>query len=310
MIPAHPAFTFSPVQDELLQTALRRDGRTAVRWTELQMRYRLEEITHRKARRLLPLVEDGLRTESAPADLPHRSALQDAYTNAECEHEARIAWVAPLIDMLHDVHVDVIVLKGLSLALSYYEAPALRPMVDVDVLVRPRDLDTTVRTLEAAGWTPRAPLPQNHIRRRREVDLRGPAGEKLDLHWHLHPAFIGPGDGTTDDEQFFARAVPLSVGTATSSMLDPTDLLLHVIVHGATTGWRSHPLWVADAVSIMDRTHDLDGDRFASLARASNVALPVVRRARLRFFPVRTCPRTSVGATNHSPNLRASPTLP
>ena len=186
--------------------------------------------------------------------------------------------VVRLVEMLHQVGVEIIVLKGLSLALSYYAAPALRPMVDVDVLIRPRDIDTALRTIEAAGWTPRAPLPQNHVRRRREVDLRGPAGERLDLHWHLHSAFIRPGDGMHDDDQFFARAVPLSVGPATSSMLDPTDLFLHVLVHGATTGWRSHPLWVADAVTIIERGGpDLDGERFASLARASNVALPVVR---------------------------------
>ena len=33
MIPAHPAFTFTPVQEDLLQAALRRDGQTARRWT-------------------------------------------------------------------------------------------------------------------------------------------------------------------------------------------------------------------------------------------------------------------------------------
>ena len=77
--PAHPAFTFSPVQEELLQAALRRDGQTAVRWAAFRDRYSLEEITQRKARRLLPLVEDGLRCESAPADLRDRSVLRDAY---------------------------------------------------------------------------------------------------------------------------------------------------------------------------------------------------------------------------------------
>lgn len=277
MIPSHPAFTFTALQDELLQAALRRDGRTALRWTALHACRSREEVTQRKARRLLPLIEDGLRCESAPADLPGRSTVCEAYASAEREHDARVAWVAPLIDMLQQVGVEIIVLKGLSLALSYYAAPALRPMVDVDVLIRPRDIDTTIATLEAAGWTPRAPLPQNHVRRRREVDLRGPAGEKLDLHWHLHPAFITPGDGSTDDEQFFARAVPLTVGTTTSSMLDPTDLFLHVLVHGATTGWPSHPLWVADAVTMIERGPELDGDRFVSLARASGVALPVVR---------------------------------
>ncbi len=277
MIPAHPAFTFSPLQEDLLQAALRRDGRTARRWAALRGRHSLEEITSRKPRRLLPLVEDGLRREDAAADLPDRSMLRDAFADAERAHHDRVAWVGPLIDMLDEVGVESIVLKGLPLALTYYAAPALRPMVDVDILIRPRDIDTTMRTLEAAGWAPRAPLPQNHVRRRREVDLRGSAGEKLDLHWHLHPAFVGPGNESTDDEQFFARSVPLAVGAATSSTLDPTDCFLHVLVHGATTGWRSHPLWVADAVTIIERGPDLDGERFVRLARAANVALPVVR---------------------------------
>jgi hypothetical protein len=150
-------------------------------------------------------------------------------------------------------------------------------MVDVDVLIRPRDIDATMRALEANGWTPRAPLPQNHIRRRREVDYRGPAGERLDVHWHLHPAFMRPGDGMTNDEPFIARAVPLTIGGADTTMLDPTDLFLHVLVHGASTGWRTHPLWVADAVTMIERGPDLDGDRFVALVRDANVALPVVQ---------------------------------
>ena len=272
----NPAFTLTALQQEVLQTALCRDGDTAHRWAALRTRYSIDEITSRKPRRLLPLVEDGLRRQHAAADLVDRSVLQEAYSNAARDHDARIAWVAPLIDMLRDEGVELVVLKGLSLALSYYAAPALRPMVDVDVLIRPRDIDTTMRALEAAGWTPRSPLPQNHIRRRREVDFRGPAGERLDLHWHLHTAFMRPGDGMTNDEPFFARAVPLTIGTANGAMLDPTDLFLHVLVHGASTGWRSHPLWVADAVTMIERGPDLDGDRFVALTRDAGVALPVV----------------------------------
>ena len=134
-----------------------------------------------------------------------------------------------------------------------------------------------MQMLVADGWTQRAPLPRNHVRRRREVDFRGPEGEKLDLHWHLHPAFVRQGDGTSDDERFFGRAAPLTIGGATSSMLDPTDGFLHVLVHASTNGWRSHPLWVADAVTMIERGPELDGERFVSLARDSNVALAVVR---------------------------------
>jgi hypothetical protein len=277
MIPTNPAFAFTPLQEQLLDTALRHDEGTARRWAALRSEYSLDEITDRKPRRLLPLVEGGLRREKVTGDLVDRSVLQQAYDDAAREHEVRIAWFAPVVDMLRDEGVGLVTLKGLTLALAYYETPALRPMVDVDILIRPRDIDTTMRVLERAGWTPRAALPQDHVRRRREVDFRGPAGEKLDVHWHLHPAFMRPGNGMTNDEPFFARAVPLAIGATETLMLDPTDLFLHVIVHGASTGWRTHPLWAADAVTMIEHGAALDGERFVALTREANAALPVVR---------------------------------
>jgi len=276
VMPTNPAFAFTPLQDELLVTALSRDGGTARRWSALRGRYSLDEILDRKPRRLLPLVEDGVRREQAPADLVDRAVLRDAYDVSAREHEARIAWFGPVVDLLRTAGVELVVLKGVALALTYYETPALRPMVDVDILIHPRDIDVTMRTLDAAGWTPRAPLAQDHVRRRREVDYRGPCGEKLDVHWHLHPAFMRPGDGMIDDEPFFARATPLAVGNAATTMLDPTDLFLHVLVHGASTGWRTHPLWAPDAVTIIQRGPELDGDRFVAQVLDANVALPVV----------------------------------
>jgi hypothetical protein len=122
--PTNPAFTFTPLQEELLQTALRRDGSTARRWAALRRTFPLDEIMSRKPRRLLPLVEDGVRREHAPADLVDRSVLQEASTNAARDHDARVAWVARLIDMLRDEGVEIVVLKGLSLALAYFVAPA------------------------------------------------------------------------------------------------------------------------------------------------------------------------------------------
>src|SRR5207247_493895 len=156
------------LQEELLQAALRRDGGTARRWESVRHRYPLDEIMSRKPRRLLPLVEDGVRREHAPADLIDRAVLEDAHADAARQHEVHVAWIAPVIDRLRGEGVELVVLKGLALALEYYDTPALRPMVDVDVLIRPRDIGITMRTLEVAGWTPRAPLPQNHVRRRRE----------------------------------------------------------------------------------------------------------------------------------------------
>jgi hypothetical protein len=271
------AFRFEPIQHDILGAALLRDGGTARRWLRIQDRYPVTDITAPRQRRLLPLIEHGLRIELAADDVQGRTILREAYANARAEHERRVAWVADLLEQLTDAGIEAIVLKGLALASTSYPDPALRPMADVDLLVRPRALDASIRILDADGWIPRAPLPQNHIRRRRELDRRGPSGEKLDLHWHLHPAFIGAGDGISDDEPFFTRSRPLRVGLATARMLGHTDSFLHVLVHGAFLGWRAHPLWVGDAIALIDHGPELDADRFVCMVRDANVAIPVAR---------------------------------
>ena len=273
------AFRLDPLHAAVLGVALARDRTAAVRqWQVLRARTSMEALQQGKVRRLLPLAGHALGI--AAADLPAQraggvdeadvAALLDATAHARREHTERTSWLRPVVDRLAAAGVDVLVMKGVALALSVYPAPELRPMVDVDLLVPvPRILDV-IGELVATGWVEHGALPQHHLRRGQEIDLRGPAGEKLDLHWHLHPAVVVPGLEAESDLGFFERALSLPALGAGAVMLDTTDQLFHVLVHGGTNGWRSHPLWVADAAMLVDdRNGDtFDGERFVRMTRA------------------------------------------
>ena len=269
------AFRLDPVHDAVLGVALARDGSAAERWRALRAVVTMGTLETGKVRRLLPLAGHALGVADDHRH-PDAAALLGATTRARTEHTERMHWLRPLVDRLAAAAVDVLVMKGVALASTVYPAPELRPMVDVDLLVpAPRILDA-IGELTTAGWVEHGSLPQHHLRRGQEIDLRGPAGEKLDLHWHLHPAVVVPDHEAESDVAFFERAVPLPAVGAGAVMLDPTDQLFHVLVHGGTNGWPSHPLWVADAALLIDGTDSFDADRFVALVRDCRVNVPVV----------------------------------
>lgn len=278
------AFRLDPVHEAVLGVALARDRASAARqWQALRTRTSMQLLQQGKVRRLLPLAGHalGVTTTGLPdersggIDRDDVAALVEATARARGEHLERATWLRPVLDRLTATAVDVLVMKGVALALTVYPAPELRPMVDVDLLVPAVRIVDAIGELTATGWVEHGALPQHHLRRGQEIDLRGPAGERLDLHWHLHPAVVLPGREAESDVGFFDRAVPLpGLGAV---MLDPTDQLFHVIVHGGTNGWRSHPLWVADAAMLVDdRTgRSFDGERFVRMTRAYGVTVPV-----------------------------------
>jgi len=287
--PASRAFRLDPVHEAVLGVALARDGSAADRWRALRAGTPMSALQQGKVRRLLPLVGDALRVarDDAVIDAADWAVLLAATAQARAEHAARVAWLRTVLPVLHEAAIDTVLLKGVALALTVYPAPELRPMVDVDLLVPTARALDAIAALVAAGWTEKGEVPQHHVRRGQEIDLRGPADEKLDLHWHLHPTVVVPGAEATSDVPFFAAAVPLRSAGLDTRALEPTDQLFHVLVHGGTNGWPAHPLWVADAAMLVDHagafddTVDgglgggFDGERIVGMARAYGVAVPV-----------------------------------
>src|SRR5205814_5284499 len=110
--------------------------------------------------------------------------------------------------ILAEAGIQAMLLKGVPLALLYYPQPGLRPMADVDLLVRAGEARSALTALRDAAWRVQGELV---VRRGYELSVAAPEGEAaLDVHWRLVPWLIR--DGRIEDPALWRDAVTFSVG--------------------------------------------------------------------------------------------------
>jgi len=257
----------------------------------------LPEPDARAAWRALAPDLDGLREDPAARRL--WPALAAAVSRHGIDAAAAAPWLAAarraaaernrtlfaaggrLLGALREAGIDTLVLKGGALALTRYEAPDLRPMADLDVLVPTARARAALDALGAAGWAPRVPVSDAFIRMQHAANLRTRGGEaKCDLHWHAYWECCHPGA----DDPLWAASRPLDFEGVATRVLGPADQLLHVCVNGSRRARRPTITWVADAVLVL-RAGDVDWPRLVAEARERRVVLRA--RAMLGYLRAR-----------------------
>jgi hypothetical protein len=267
------AYSLDPIHERMLQAALLADGQAEKRWCALRDEIDLDTFWDSRALNFLPLVYRALVDEGS--DHPDLPRLRGVHRKTWYDNQLRFRSLAPPLHALGAAGVDVIVLKGTAFAITTYGDMGLRHMRDCDLLVRPGQVGRAVRACAPLGWAPREALPQSYARHSQEIDLRDANGAYIDLHWHIAQWLVPPDDPWNGEDQYWARSVPIDVAGARARALDPTDAVLHSIVHGARHGWRDAPQWVPDVVMITRSQPELEWDRIADIALARGIALPV-----------------------------------
>jgi hypothetical protein len=197
---------------------------------------------------------------------------------------------ATLLRGLDDAQIPAIVLKGAYLGETVYPHPALRPMSDIDVLVRHGDRLRVDEVLRGLGY-------------RRGTDAHswgfdlaydaatfydGPGGARVDVHWRLlnDPRF---GWRRAEAEAVWDRAVPVRLAGAPALALCPEDLVLALAAHLAVHHGLSGLLWYWDLRLVLDRwSATLDWGELTGRAERWRVrrALSFVLRRLGDFFSV------------------------
>ena len=189
-------------------------------------------IVRQAARRgLAPLLYERLRPLSSGLAIPdaalrtlRRMYLGSAARNAFTYHQL---WA--LLRTLHEGRIQVALLKGAHLAKLVYGNIALRPMADLDLLVRRTDMEEAGRALLAAGYKPHPHNPwyqktgHHHL-----AYVPRAEGVNVELHWDIRrwpAAENGHADG------LWHRAEPLCIDGIDALGLSAEDLLLHVCLH-------------------------------------------------------------------------------
>lgn len=255
----------TPAQQLLLDACLAPDDDARIAWRAWCGSIDIDRIEEESFRHL-PLAFHRHR------DLTPRDRSLDlaggVYRQSWYRNQILLRELGSVLDRLGGQSIDVLLLKGASLATRYYPTPATRPLGDIDVLVRHRDASRAVSLLVADGWVPVKQTPvATLVRHFHGVSLRR-GSANLDLHWNA----LWSKRTADADTDFWDAAEATEHQGRPAWALSASDELFHACMHGARQSqnaysWQPVPLirWVSDAVHVQ-RARSVNWSRVATLA--------------------------------------------
>jgi Uncharacterised nucleotidyltransferase len=214
-----------------------------------------------------------------------RMQLKLAYLETLVDNANQLRALTAFLTLCDAERIPVVLLKGAALSAQVYQRFDVRPMCDVDVLVRVADYARVRRLLEADGFvsarTARSTIerdnpPSDDMFKRSEraahLDLRawqsvrvpfvykldepvslGPSTVRLDLHWHVVAfAYDAP---RVPIDWFWAHAHEIQLDAARTCVhvFDSAAQLLHLCIHYTRAHRADRLLWLYDIASLIQR---------------------------------------------------------
>lgn len=169
----------------------------------------------------------NLSTELVPVDV--RNRLREAYRNSATRNTSLFFEASKVLKTLASNQLPVIALKGLSLAKSIYGDIALRPMVDMDLLVKEEDLVRAGRILLTLGYKQDFPAWENTLKIYHHLPpFTNKRGAIIELHWNI----VTPNRPIQVDlDGLWERACLIMFDNVEVRVLSPEDLFCHVCIH-------------------------------------------------------------------------------
>ena len=144
-----------------------------------------------------------------------------------------------------DAGIDVVLFKGIAIALKYHGNTAIRPMADMDVLIRRESIPQAEEVLRQYGYRYINPEEKKstdvHAHQYINADY-----SSLDLHWYS--LYESPHAGI--DDGIWKRAGVLDWNGLVVKVMSPEDLLLTSIVNGVRD-YPIRPHWIHDVATIV-----------------------------------------------------------
>lgn len=239
--------------------------------------HRVESMLHHRGQNseLIPYL---------PTGIANRWAEQYRQAAVNSLHIKRL--LLDLVDILSGAEIPFLALKGSWLAWQVYPDPALRPMRDVDILVRKEEAIRTFERLKAEGFTQsdclNIPLEYLLETSKHLPGLACPkSGKKVEIHSYLHTPDSAKRypDALSEFDELAARSHVAAMGNGEIAFPSPTDSLLHIIVH-AVDGhfFNNGPVVILDVHQILQRCQ-IDWPAFWALAKEGRW----INSARLMF---------------------------
>jgi len=151
-----------------------------------------------------------------------RDFFQRSYYQTAARNAVLFSELERILAAFEKAQIAVIVLKGAALAHKLYPDRALRPMSDLDLMVRPDDLTQATQVLQALGYSQEKVTYHAYLR-------GGPEGQiAVEVHWCLVP----DGQGRTPDiEWLWNQTQPYSAQSKHAQSLQPLAQFVYLTGH-------------------------------------------------------------------------------
>ena len=217
-------------------------------------------LLHQLARRhrMVPLLHRHLKAccpDAVPVDLMqklHQASQQIAFRNLTLA-----SGLIKLIRSFQKEGIDSIPYKGPVLAELAYGDLALRHFDDLDIIVRPGDLDRARQLILAEGYKP---YPYEELGGlftenscHNIYNHPGP-DFNLELHWALVPSYFPL---AFKRQRLWQRLRHIPFGGLTVLGQSREDLVLALCIHGGKHHWLRLS-WIVDVAELLRQHHDLN----------------------------------------------------
>ncbi len=271
-VAAHLAAAIHPTRPA--PEALVAGGQDATVWLDLLPRHRVAGLVARalESAGLIKSLGDEARLRL------QRLVMHDQRERAALDRAMGVA-----VATLAGAGIESILLKGAALGMTLYREGVLRPMSDVDLLVRETALAPALDALAAAGFG----LPDARDRafwREAYYNLPttapGAGAVSVEMHWSIAQERHRP-----DLEGLFARAREAVKGERSYRVFSLPDLLLHQVLHHAYHTFQPKLIWIHD-LALVHLTRPPLGESTAR-ARAWGMSIPLALSCRQveKVFP-------------------------
>ena len=183
-----------------------------------------------------------------------------------------------ILEALDKAGIDVLVLKGAALCHTIYPEIGLRPMRDIDMLIRKKQCRQAQDLLITMGFTEStAPRPTDHFHLPSLHKQVQHISVCIELHHGLFPD-CPPYYRKVDFDVLYKRAIKIDLEGITAYCPGYEDMLWHIFEHGLHMPLTYEPfklIAVADIITLVEmRGEEIDWDSLQTASPNILAALP------------------------------------
>ena len=223
------------------------------------------------SQRLLPMVYRNLEKSGDP----YVTALRGNYRYNWLKGNRFLKVAIEVVGALQKAGFDVMLLKGMPIALLYYKNLGLRPMDDIDIFIPLHQIEDAINFLEG-NFELKANMHENELRKLgmfHAIHFTDGKGLDFDLHSHFHIYNLN----AEANQPMWDGKIPLQLTPQlTTSTLSPTHQLYRNFTHGYSWHLSESAIrWIPDSLIIMkESANQIDWNGLFELAKKQKFILP------------------------------------